>query len=278
MVDASPVFRRLRAESRGGPIVVAHRGASADFPENTLPAFTEALRLGVTMQEFDVRPTRDGVLVCVHDATLDRTTDAATRLGPGALVAQCSHAEIRTLDAGSWRGPNHRGTAVPCLSEVLDLLAPGCVAMVEHKAGNAEAYVAELRRWGALPRAVLQSFDWQFVAAAGKLAPDLALALLGPTDTCDRLGPAAITAAKGCGAGMLHWHARQIAAEEIRLCQDAGLLVCTYTTDDDLGLCGGAALGIDAMCTNVPERMLALRASGWGRSPSGTATQPPATG
>jgi glycerophosphoryl diester phosphodiesterase len=262
MADAASVLSLLDEQSRDGPLVVAHRGDSANFPENTLPAFASALRLGVTMQEFDVRQTRDGTLVCLHDATLDRTTDAASRLGPGALVAQCTWPEVRTLDAGSWRGESHRGTAVPSLAEVLDGMAPACIAMVEHKAGDAGAYVGALRRAGAEQRAVLQSFDWPFVAAAHTLAPSLALALLGPTTECPWLDRTAIDAARHIGAGMLHWHARDVTAAQIALCHDAGLLVCTYTTDDELGMCGGAALGIDAMCTNVPSRMLAMRAAG----------------
>ncbi|MBL8727003.1 MAG: hypothetical protein JNM25_01140 [Planctomycetes bacterium] len=260
-MGAAHVFTQLAEQRRDGPVVVAHRGDSANFPENTLPAFASALRLGVTMQEFDVRPTRDGVLACLHDATLDRTTDAARRLGPGALIAETTWHEVRALDAGSWRGPSHCGARVPSLADVLALMAPSCIAMVEHKAGDAAAYVAELRRAGAEQRAVLQSFDWQFVATVHQLAPDIAVALLGPTAACQRLD-AAVDEAVRCGAGMLHWHATGLCIDEVTSCQDAGLLVCTYTTDDDLGICGGAALGLDAMCTNVPARMLGLRQRG----------------
>ena len=111
MTSAHPVFRGLIEQSRCGPVVVAHRGDSANFPENTLPAFAAALQLGVAMQEFDVRATRDGMLACLHDATFDRTTDAALRLGPGALIAETTWREVRTLDAGG-------GAPVPSLSEV----------------------------------------------------------------------------------------------------------------------------------------------------------------
>jgi glycerophosphoryl diester phosphodiesterase len=141
-------------------------------------------------------------------------------------------------------------------------MAPNCIAMIEHKAGDPVAYVAELRRAGAEQRAVVQSFDWQFVAEVHRLAPDVAVALLGPTTACEHL-EAAGREADQHGAGMLHWHARDITAEAVAGCHDAGLLVCTYTTDDDLGMCGGATLGVDAMCTNRPARMLELRQRGW---------------
>jgi glycerophosphoryl diester phosphodiesterase len=79
----------------GARPVVAHRGASAHAPENTLAAFEDALRLGVDALEFDVRVTADGVPVVHHDATLDRTTDAA------GLVAARTLAALRSADAGA---------------------------------------------------------------------------------------------------------------------------------------------------------------------------------
>jgi glycerophosphoryl diester phosphodiesterase len=259
MAASSPVFAQLAQQGRSGPVVVAHRGDSANFPENTLPAFAAALRLGVAMQEFDTRQTRDGVLVCMHDATLDRTTDAAMRLGPGALVAEVAWEQVRDLDAGTWHGPAHRGTRVPSLAEVLAALAPACIAMVERKAGAVTAYVAALRHADAVSRCILQSFDWAFVAAAQQQVPDLATAVLGPTPQYPRLDAGAIEAARGIGAGMLHWAAADVGPHAVAACHDAGLLLCTYTTDDELGMCGGATLGIDAMCTNHPARMQALQ-------------------
>lgn len=255
-----PVFARLRAAAADGPIVVAHRGDSRNHPENTLAAFRAARELGVVMQEFDVQATRDGALVCLHDASLDRTTDAARRLGPGALVAQTTTAELGGLDAGSWRGAAHAGLRIPSLAEALAVLLPQCVPMIEHKAGRAADYVAELRRVGALRDGILQSFDWRFVAEARALAPELALAVLGPNPEFPRPDARAIAAAGQCGAGILHWHAEELGRDDVARIHDAGMLVCTYTTDDELGFRGGAALGFDAMCTNVPAL-----AFGWRR-------------
>lgn len=257
-----PVFDALRQDLVDGPVVVAHRGDSSRFPENTLPAFRAACELGVAMQEFDVRATRDGVLLCIHDETFDRTSDAARRLGPGALVAQATHAEASRLDAGAWRDAAHAGQRIPTLAEVLAVLLPGCIPLIEHKEGGAERYVEVLRRHDALRRCILQSFDWDFVAAAGKLAPSLALAVLGPTDRFPEPDAAAIVAARELGAGMIHWRDDALRSAHVERIHDAGLLLCTYTTDSEIGWRGGAALGIDAMCTNDPGGMLALRRSG----------------
>ena len=262
-VPSHPVFESLRKLATEGPIVVAHRGCSRDLPENTVPAFAAAHALGVRMQEFDVRVSRDGALVCMHDEGLDRTTDAARRLGPGALVAQTTLAELQQLDAGTWHPSFRRPAAVPTLAEALATMLPSAVPLIEHKAGDAGAYVAELQRLGALQRCILQSFDWAFVTAVRQQAPGLAVAALGPNAEFPRPEAEAIAAAIECGAGMLHWHAAELTTTDVARIHAAGLLLCTYTTDDDPRLIGGALMGFDAMCTNVPHNALALQSAGW---------------
>ena len=252
----------MRQGRTDGPVVVAHRGDSSRFPENTLSAFRAARDLGVAMQEFDIRATRDDVLVCIHDETFDRTSDAARTLGPGALVAQVTHAEASRLDAGAWRGAAHAGQKIPTLAAVLAVLLPGSIPLIEHKAGDPDCYVEVLRRHDALRHSILQSFEWDFVAAAGKLAPSLALAVLGPTLRFPEPDAAAIAAALELGAGMIHWHDSALRSTHVERIHAAGLLLCTYTTDSEIGWRGGAAFGIDAMCTNDPGGMLAVRRSG----------------
>lgn len=258
-VPSHPVWTQLRAASSQGPIVVAHRGDSRHHPENTLAAFRAASAAGVVMQEFDVRASRDGELVCVHDQGLDRTTDAARVLGPGALVEGVDLATLRRLDAGAWRGSAHQGERIPTLREALSVMAAPCVPMIEHKAGSASGYVATLRASQRLEGCIVQSFDWSFVRDTAQLEPRLALALLGPTAQHQQLDSAVLAAATACGAGMVHWQADLLTAAEVDAAHAAGLLVCTYTTDHELGWFGGKGLRVDAMCTNDPLAMLAWR-------------------
>lgn len=255
--DRQPLFARLRSLAATGPIVVAHRGNSRYFPENTLPAFAAARDLGAPVQEFDVQGTQDGELVCLHDPTLDRTTDAAVTLGPGALLTGLSLDRLQRLDAGRWKGAAHAGARVPTLAEALAAMLPSSIPMIEHKAGEASRYVAELQRRSLAREVLVQSFDWQFVAAVARATDEIALGLLGPTQECPTLGEAAIAAAKAIGAGFLHWHATEVTAAAVAQVHRAGLLLCTYTSDDELAWHGGRALGVDAMCTNDPARMLA---------------------
>jgi glycerophosphoryl diester phosphodiesterase len=106
---AIPLF----AGENVGPFISAHRGSSSISPENTIPALQSALELGAHVAEVDIRMTRDGKLVLMHDRTLDRTTD-----GTG-LVSNATLAEIRQLDAGRWFDRRFAGTKVPTLDEAL---------------------------------------------------------------------------------------------------------------------------------------------------------------
>ena len=94
----------------------AHRGLMATHPENTLPAFREALRLGAHMIEFDLRLTKDGVIALMHDAKVDRTTDGEGRFADMTL------AELRALDAGMRKDARFAGTRIPTLEETLAMM------------------------------------------------------------------------------------------------------------------------------------------------------------
>jgi glycerophosphoryl diester phosphodiesterase len=96
--------------------VLVHRGDCKSAPENTLPAFASAVRKGAHQIEFDVRLSRDGVPVIMHDATVDRTTDGAGR------VAELTFRELRRLDAGSWFAPRFKGARIPTLRETLEII------------------------------------------------------------------------------------------------------------------------------------------------------------
>ena len=98
--------------------ICAHRGASVSHPENTLPAFAEAIRLGVHQIEFDVYLTKDKQCVVIHDGTFDRTTNGSGK------VSELTLAEIRRLDAGSWKDPRFAGVKVPTLRETLRITFP----------------------------------------------------------------------------------------------------------------------------------------------------------
>ncbi|MDN3719068.1 glycerophosphodiester phosphodiesterase family protein [Roseibium salinum] len=100
-------------------VIVCHRGACLSAPENTLASLAGAIDMGAEVVEFDVRPSRDGVLYVMHDATVDRTTDGTGRF------ADMTSDEIDTLDAGSWFSPEFAGERVPRLNTFLDACRGG---------------------------------------------------------------------------------------------------------------------------------------------------------
>ncbi len=98
------------------PKLIAHRGASAVAPENTLIAVREAKKLGANWVEFDVRLTKDNELICFHDDTLPRTTNGS------GLVYEHTYAALIQLDAGSWFGSQFRGELIPTFTQMATLV------------------------------------------------------------------------------------------------------------------------------------------------------------
>ncbi len=156
--------------------LVAHRGCRSLYPENTLPGFRKAIELGVHAIEFDVHRTADDHLVVTHDHTLERCSN-----GTGKV---CDHtlAELKALDFGSWKDEKFKGTQIPILSEVLDLLVtesdPALQILIELKANDnlcTEMVLAEIRKRNITQRTVVLSFYANQLAYLHTLAPELRL-------------------------------------------------------------------------------------------------------
>ncbi len=127
--------------------VVAHRGASKFAPENTITAFLKAAEMGADYAEMDVRQTKDGHFIIIHDASIRRTTN-----GKG-LVAEMTLEEIKALDAGAWFGKEFAGENVPTLREVLQAIKGKILPDLDFKAGNPEQFVQLLKEEGYLDEA-----------------------------------------------------------------------------------------------------------------------------
>ena len=110
------VFLLASVSLRADPILIAHRGLLQHAPENTLPAFANCLELGMGF-ELDIRTTRDGKLVVLHDATLVRTTN-----GPNRPLSEFTWKQLQKFDAGSWFAPRFTGLRVPSLEETFALV------------------------------------------------------------------------------------------------------------------------------------------------------------
>ncbi len=173
------------------------------------------------MVETDARLTSDGKLVLMHDATVDRTTD-----GTGAVSGK-TLAQLKLLDAGSWFAPGFAGERIPLLEEMLTNTLPFAVPLIEHKAGSASAYVSELQRLDVVTNIILQSFDWNFLAAVHTLEPNIRLCALGSGD----LDPATLISITNAGARTVAWEKSSVTPDLIRLVHEHGLAVFVWTVD-----------------------------------------------
>jgi glycerophosphoryl diester phosphodiesterase len=225
-------------------LTIAHRGASALFPENTLRAFIAAAELGADMCEFDVRMTRDGEVVVIHDATVNRTTDGRGRVGAMSAAA------IGRLDAGVRFGAEFRGERIPTLAEVARALGGrGCAMDVELKARGLEARVCEiLRGCGAMESAIVSSFVWDQLKIVAGREPAMRVALLG-----EKAPAALLEAALAMRAFAI---APRFDIADAALCAAAhrrGLAVYAWTVDDAPTMRRLAAAGVDGIMTNNPQ-------------------------
>ncbi len=149
--------------------IIAHRGASADAPENTLAAILLAWQQGADAAEIDVQLTADGQLVAIHDETMLRTG------GVDWAVKDRTLAELKTLDVGSWKSPQFASERIPTLAEVLDIVPLGKRLFIEVKCGvNA---IPELVRVlsaakTAREQTVLIGLDFDTIAAVKRALPD----------------------------------------------------------------------------------------------------------
>lgn len=147
-----------------GPKVVGHRGNVYDAPENTLAALDAGIRHGCEYLEIDIRQTKDGVLVLMHDVTLDRTTDGS---GP---VSELTWDEIKNLDAGSWFGEGFAGTRIPTLEEALRHIKGRAIPDIDFKEGDPEELVRVMRKEGFLGDPTIHA-GTELTQALQRLAP-----------------------------------------------------------------------------------------------------------
>ncbi len=230
--------------------LIAHRGASGQYPENTLLAFARSLELGADAIELDVRVTADGVPVVLHDPTLDRTTD-----GTGAVAAR-TWSEVRRAVAGA-------GERVPTLAEVLERF-PTTPLIVEIKeAAAARPALAALRAQhaegrvllGAFQRAALRPFvGTEFARSAVRLQVSWFWA-------CSRLGLARRTDYQAFSVPERSGRLRVVDTAFLGAARRAGLPVHVWTVDDPAEAARLRALGVCGIITNYPERMRGLTPS-----------------
>jgi len=230
------------------PLVVGHRGWLAKYPENTLVSLRAALDLGVDALEFDLHLSRDGHVVVVHDATLERTTDGTGRVSDHTL------AELRRLDAGGWRGREFRGERIPTLEEVLDLAPPGVLLYAEVKDCRPEMAETLVPLVAPLGDAVVvHSFGADFLEGFRRAAPAVRTGLLGNVKKLDLLAEA-----RRLGCWGIHPCMDGLTPERVAAWQAEGFTVMAWTVRDEADARRGIELAPFALGADCPDVVLRL--------------------
>ena len=211
-------------------LVIAHRGQMVGAPEQTMAAYELAIALGAQMIESDLRFSRDGVPVMLHDTRLERTTSGR---GP---VAGMDWAEISRLDAGSWFNPEFAGERIPRLEDLFTLADTRRIALCIEAKGdegddNARAALhaaQQIARRGRLEVDVVASFDHAALAAAAAAVPGLRTA---PDRLPERGASTAaelIAQARQAGARIIQHHFADLEREVVLEVQAAGIEVWAW--------------------------------------------------
>lgn len=293
----SPAAPGLPASKTAPTVQVsAHRGGSAYAPENTLLAFRNAVRLGVDQLEADTQLTADGVLVLIHDDTLERTTDCA------GTVGSKTYTELAACDAAFWFSPGQattvpsntvthplrgQGVKVPTARELfayLQRLGPGAPELsIEIKDIPGEsnfdtvgedvavALVPLIREFGLQDKTIVQSFWPAAIDAVKRLDPTLRTQFLTTSSTGQTaFQNLAYATARGHDIVAPNFDAPDFSADFVEAAHAAGKSVIPYTADLRSDLERLAGLGVDGLITNFPACLQELQ----GRARGGPVTPP----
>jgi glycerophosphoryl diester phosphodiesterase len=222
--------------------VIAHRGSGVGSTENTLRGMKMAVAWGVDGIEIDVRQSQDGVLVVIHDETLERTTN-----GEG-LVRNQTLAQLKTLDAGE-------GEQIPTLTEVLEFLKPkkNLTLHIEIKIDDIEEQALQIsRELGVLDRVVISSFLPSVLNRVRQLDEEVTTAYLYSQDA------APIRAAKKLGCMGLHPLFASVTPALVDDAKEGGLFINAWTVNFEEAMRQLIWLGVDGIITDDPPMLIDL--------------------
>jgi glycerophosphoryl diester phosphodiesterase len=242
-------------------LIIAHRGSSGCAPENTLAAFRRAIADGADGIELDVRMTKDGELIILHDQRVNRTTNGRGK------VSNLTSAEIQQLDAGSWYAKQFAGERIPTLRAVFELLYDGrdlpkhfllnievkTDGQIQSRTRLAESLARLLHKEHSVGHIVVSSFDHRFLKRFHELAPAIPIGALyvpvrdfgkKPSQLCGALGATTFI----CSKAQLN---RRIAADAL----EAGLGLACYGVNMRQDAMKVLALGAGILITDYPKEI-----------------------
>ena len=245
---------------RPGPLAIAHRGGAGDAPENTLPAFEGAIRMGYRYLETDAHVTRDGVVVAFHDARLDRVTDRS------GAIAELTVADVEAADAGYVFSPDGgrtfpyrgRGVRIPRLEELLVRWPEECINIDPKSDACVAPLVDLIERLHAWDRLCIGSFSDRRLRQIRARSGGRACTSMGPR----AVAVARVVAGKGRmprqGADCVQVPLRQgpipiVTPSFLRAAHRAGLPVHVWTVNDEQVMRDLLDLEVDGIMTDKPR-------------------------
>lgn len=231
--------------------IVAHRGYSSRYPENTLSAIRAAVEAGADMIEIDVRLSKDNVIVLMHDRSVYRTTNGA------GLVKDLTLEELRALDAGSKFDPKFAGEQVPTLEEALDAVHGKAMLNIEVKGLESDAartYMAEqivalVERKNYRKHVQVMAFDADFMKLMRQKAPNMSLALLAVSNSFGSKRRQA-TNLRMDALNLFHG---ALGADDVKGIHAASLKTNVYTVNRANTMLKALRKGADGLITDYPE-------------------------
>jgi glycerophosphoryl diester phosphodiesterase len=229
-------FQTARVTPLASQIVIAHKGASAYAPENTLLSFRRAYELGAQMIELDVHETLDGQLVCIHDKTVDRTTD-----GSGE-VRNLSYEELMKMDAGD-------GERIPLLEDVLIFASGKLQVNIELKVIGVEMEVLDLvEKTGMNDSIIISSFLHGALSTIKEISSNSATAILIKDKMNDL-----VQYAVDLKANAINPDYKLVSADLVKDAQMHALRVYPWTVNDTATMKRLFEIGVDGIITDYPD-------------------------
>ena len=234
----------------GKTLVVGHRGAMGRAPENTMSSFEMGVALGADCLEMDIHESKDGEIVVIHDAAVDRTTDGTGR------VASLSCRELKRLDAGAWFDPSFRGERIPRLAEVLEWAQGRVPLVIEVKGdpvprhGIEEELLSFVDHHGMIGETMVISFHHETVRRVKELDPRIATGILYVCSLADTG-----STARAARADSVRPQWSYLTPELVREAHADNLTVSTWTVDEVSDMEKVVALGVDSIATDYPGRL-----------------------
>lgn len=236
------------------PLIIAHRGAAGDAPENTLAAFKLALAQGCDGYELDVHLSKDKQIMVIHDDTLDRTTN-----GSGE-IKHLTAAQIGRFDAGvKFTKAHYPNEIVPTLEQVFDLVPSNFFINIELKGGIGEgleeAVVELLHRTNRIDSVIISSFDHKGLVKIKELEPALKIGILYSLRTTNHWMMPQVA---GVETTALHPWIYGLDEEDIQSIKDHGLAINTWTVNSVEQIEKAVQFGVEGIITDYPATTRAI--------------------